>query len=175
MTDLYGLIRAIDFAAKKHRDQRRKDADATPYINHPIELAELLIQQIGDDDLPVIIAAVLHDTVEDTRTTPEELAEHFGAGIRDIVMEVTDDSSLPREQRKQQQIEKAAHCSYPARLVKLADKICNLRDMSEHPPATWSIQRKREYYDWAARVVDQIRGTHAGLEALFDREYARRP
>jgi len=175
MNDLQKVIKAIDFAAKKHRDQRRKDAEATPYINHPIELASLLIEHVGDDNLEVVISAILHDTVEDTQTTPEELEQTFGSRIRDVVMEVTDDRTLPKSVRKQMQIDHAGHSSHPARLVKLADKICNLRDMHEHPPATWSLERKREYYDWAKDVIDQLRGTHAELEALFDAEYTRRP
>lgn len=175
VNDLQRLVRAIDFAAKKHRDQRRKDAEGTPYINHPIQLAALLVEYVETEDLSVVIAALLHDTVEDTRTTPEELEEVFGAEIRDIVMEVTDDTSLPKEVRKQSQIDHAGNSSYQARLVKLADKICNLKDMHEHPPATWSLERKRAYYDWAREVIDQLRGTHDELEALFDFEYDRRP
>lgn len=175
MNDLQRLIRAIDFAAKKHRDQRRKDAEATPYINHPIQLAALLIEHVEAEDLSIVIAAILHDTIEDTTATPEELETVFGRQISNIVMEVTDDTSLPKEVRKQSQIDHAGGSSYPARLVKLADKICNLRDMHEHPPATWSLERKRAYYDWAREVIDRLRGTHEELEALFDAEYDRRP
>ncbi|MEJ2760997.1 MAG: HD domain-containing protein, partial [Gammaproteobacteria bacterium] len=137
--------------------------------------AALLIEHIETDDLSIVIAAILHDTIEDTKTTPEELEEVFGTDIRDIVMEVTDDTSLPKEVRKQSQIDHAGNSSYPARLVKLADKICNLRDMQTHPPATWTLERKRAYYDWAREVIDQLRGTHEALEALFDDEYTKRP
>jgi len=175
MNEIQSLIKAIDFAAGKHRDQRRKDVDATPYINHPIELASLLMEHAGTSDLSVIIAAILHDTLEDTETTADEIEAHFGAEIRAIVMEVTDDKSLHWQQRRQRQIDGAAFSSYQARLVKLADKICNLRDMSDRPPATWSLQRRREYYEWAAQVVNELRGTHAGLEALFDEVYSRKP
>jgi guanosine-3',5'-bis(diphosphate) 3'-pyrophosphohydrolase len=169
------LIKAMDFAAKKHRDQRRKDVDATPYINHPIELASLLVHEGGITDLTTIIAAILHDTVEDTTTTAEELEKFFGKEIKDIVMEVTDDKSLPKQVRKRLQVKHAGHASHTARLVKLADKICNLRDMVEHPPAEWPLERKREYYDWAKEVIDQVRGTHEGLEQLFDAEYQKKP
>lgn len=175
MNELHRLIKAVDFAAKKHRDQRRKDAEGTPYINHPIALAALLIEHVGGEELPVIISAILHDTVEDTETTPDELEEHFGSEVREIVMEVTDDTSLPKERRRQLQVEHAGRSSYQARLVKLADKICNLRDMHDHPPATWSLDRKRAYYDWARDVIDQLRGTHRELEAIFDAVYNRRP
>lgn len=175
LDDLAPLIKAIDFAAKKHRDQRRKDVDATPYINHPIELASLLVHEGNIADFTIIIAAILHDTVEDTETTAEELEEEFGKEIRDIVMEVTDDKSLPKQVRKRLQVKHAAGSSRGARLVKLADKICNLRDMVEHPPADWPLERKQEYYDWAKEVIDQVRGTHEGLERLFDEEYMKKP
>lgn len=173
--ELKRFIKAIDFAAGKHRDQRRKDVDATPYINHPIELASLLVHEGDITDPAVIIAAILHDTLEDTQTTTEELENFFGKVVKDIVLEVTDDKTLPKPARKRLQVERAAGKSRNARLVKLADKICNLRDMSEHPPADWPLERKREYYDWAKEVIDQIRGTHEGLEALFDKEYEKKP
>lgn len=172
---LTAVFRALEFAAHKHRDQRRKDADATPYINHPIQLARLLIDDGGLTDTDVIVAAILHDTVEDTRTTTEELEREFGAAVARLVMEVTDDKRLPKDVRKRLQVEQAATLSRGARLVKLADKICNLRDMNTAPPADWPLERRREYFDWAAAVVDRIRGTHAELEKLFDRELARKP
>lgn len=171
-----GLIfRALAFAAHKHKNQRRKDAGASPYINHPIALANLLCNEGGITDPHVLCAALLHDTVEDTKTTPAELAEEFGEAIKNIVMEVTDDKEKKKEDRKRLQIEHAAHASTPAKLVKLADKICNLGDIADNPPADWSPQRKQEYFAWAKEVVDQIRGTHTALEAVFDSAYARRP
>ena len=120
-------------------------------------------------------AAVLHDTLEDTETTHAELVARFGDEVASIVAEVTDDKSLPKAERKRLQIEHAASISERARLVKLADKICNLRDLTSSPPADWTLARKQEYFDWAERVVDQLRGTHARLEALFDAAYAARP
>ena len=126
-------------------------------------------------DEEIICAALLHDTLEDTETTREEVEAQFGRLVADIVAEVTDDKSLPKSERKRLQIEHAVHLSKPAKLVKLADKICNLRDVADYPPAGWPIERKREYFDWAKRVVDNLRGTHAGLEAIFDRAYLRRP
>lgn len=169
------LFKALSFAADKHRDQRRKDAEATPYINHPIQLAELLVNEAGITDATVIAAAILHDTIEDTETTPEELCREFGEGIASIVEEVTDDKTLDKAVRKRLQIEHAASASRAARLVKLADKICNLRDMQSNPPAEWSEARRREYFDWAAAVIDEIRGTHPALERLFDEAYTARP
>ena len=169
------IFKALEFAARKHRDQRRKDEPATPYINHPIEVAELLINEADVSDSDVLAAAILHDTVEDTETTAEELVSTFGADIAAIVLEVTDDKSLPKAERKRLQIENAAHCSDPAKLVKLADKTCNLRDMIANPPADWPRQRIREYFDWAGLVIDRIRGVNPVLERLFDAEYLKKP
>jgi guanosine-3',5'-bis(diphosphate) 3'-pyrophosphohydrolase len=169
------ILRAASFAADKHRNQRRKDEEASPYINHPISLACLLAYECLEREQTLLMAALLHDTVEDTDTSFAELEKHFGADLAGIVRELTDDKSLSKDDRKRLQIEHAAAASRQAKLVKLADKICNLRDLSSSPPAGWSLERKREYFDWAKRVVDQIRGTHGRLEQLFDAEYARRP
>ncbi|HEX3441094.1 MAG TPA: HD domain-containing protein [Pseudolabrys sp.] len=167
------LIEAISFAAEKHRNQRRKDASASPYINHPIALADVLANEGHVTDIDVLCAAVLHDTIEDTETTFAELENRFGPRIASIVVEVTDDKSLPKQVRKQLQIEHAARASREAKLVKLADKICNLRDILNAPPADWPAERKQAYFDWAAQVVANIRGIHPGLEAAFDELYAR--
>ena len=173
--DLKIVLKALAFAATKHRDHRRKDVNASPYINHPIALADVLVNEAGVTDADVICAALLHDTVEDTDTTAEELTEVFGERVCTIVLEVTDDNKLPKQTRKRLQVENAAKSSARARLVKLADKICNLRDISASAPVNWSLQRSQEYFDWAKEVVDQIRGTHARLEAAFDDAYSRRP
>jgi guanosine-3',5'-bis(diphosphate) 3'-pyrophosphohydrolase len=169
------LLRALSFAAYKHKNQRRKDVDASPYINHPIALANVLCNEGHVTDIEIICGALLHDTVEDTDTTADELEAEFGKAIRDIVMELTDDKSLPKAERKQKQIEHAADASHAAKLVKLADKITNLRDVAHSPPADWSLQRRQDYFDWAKRVVDRIRGVHPALEAMFDEAYAKRP
>jgi len=169
------LLKALAFAAAKHKDQRRKDVDASPYINHPIALADILCNEGHVTDIGVICAALLHDTVEDTATEPEELEAEFGKAIRNIVMEVTDDKTLPKEERKQAQIKHAAGLSDKAKLVKLADKIANLRDVANSPPPEWSLQRRREYFDWGKAVIDCLRGVDAGLEAVFDAAYDNRP
>lgn len=174
-TGLELILHALEFAAHKHRDQRRKDVHAPPYINHPIALANVLVNEADVHDPDVICAALLHDTIEDTETTPHELAREFGECIRDIVLEVSDDKDLPSSERKRLQIEHAAHASRAAKLVKLADKICNLRDIAKSPPATWSLGRQQEYFDWAKEVIDRVRGADARLEAAFDQAYARRP
>ena len=175
MDDVHRLIRAIDFAAAKHRNQRRKDEEASPYINHPIALTRVLKVEAGVSDIGVLSAALLHDTIEDTETTPEELEREFGHRVASIVAEVTDDKSLLKSERKRLQVEHAATISREAKLVKLADKICNLRDMLDAPPAGWSLERRQEYFDWAKEVVDNLRGTHSRLEALFDQAYAGKP
>ena len=169
------LFRALAFAAHKHRDQRRKDAEASPYINHPIALAEVLAGEGGVADAEVLAAALLHDTIEDTDTSRAELEREFGARIASMVAEVTDDKSLPKADRKRLQIEHAAGLSQGAKLVKLADKICNLRDISASAPVNWSLQRQQEYFDWAKAVIDQVRGSDRKLEKLFDDAYQRRP
>lgn len=169
------LLKAVAFAAEKHRLQKRKDVEASPYINHPVAVASTLFHAGGVTDVRALCAALLHDTIEDTQATPEELGREFGREIRDIVLEVTDDKRLPKLERKQRQIDHAAELSLPARLVKLGDKICNLKDVADSPPAKWDLLRRQGYFDWARQVVDQIRGTNAGLEAAFDAAYARRP
>jgi guanosine-3',5'-bis(diphosphate) 3'-pyrophosphohydrolase len=169
------LLKALAFAAHKHRDQRRKDAEASPYINHPIALADVLVNEGGVTDFEVLCAALLHDTVEDTATTHEELSNAFGSRIARIVAEVTDDQALPKAERKRLQVEHAATISREAKLVKLADKICNLRDVVERPPAKWDLQRRREYFEWAKSVVDRLRGAHPRLEAAFDDIYLKKP
>jgi len=173
--DLALLLRALAFAAHKHRDQRRKDAEASPYINHPIALAEVLTGEGGVTDIEVLAAALLHDTIEDTATTLEELRERFGERIAGMVAEVTDDQELPKADRKRLQIERAGGISRGAKLIKLADKICNLRDVAGRPPEKWDLERRREYFAWAKQVIDGLRGAHPKLEAAFDDAYARKP
>jgi guanosine-3',5'-bis(diphosphate) 3'-pyrophosphohydrolase len=169
------VLAASAFAAHKHRDQRRKGADASPYINHPIAVANVLANEAGITDAATLAAALLHDTIEDTDTTVKELEGAFGREISAIVLEVTDDKELPKQERKRLQIEHAATLSRHAKLVKLADKICNLRDMSRSPPLDWSFERRAEYFAWAKNVVDQIRGVSPVLDSLFDDAFARRP
>ncbi len=144
-------------------------------LNHPIALTQLLACEAMECDGAVLAAAALHDTVEDTDTTLEELESAFGRRVANIVREVTDDKTLDKAERKLLQIEHAAHASKSAKAVKLADKICNLRDLTKSPPADWSVERRREYFDWAKRVVEAMRGSYPFLERLFDAEYARRP
>ena len=163
-TDVALVLRASAFAAHKHRNQRRKDVDASPYINHPLTLANVLANEGGVADTVTLCAALLHDTVEDTDTTADELTREFGTAISGVVLEVTDDRSLLKAERKRLQVEHAATISDRAKLVKLADKISNLRDVATSPPAGWPLERRREYFDWAKSVVDRLRGVHPRLE-----------
>lgn len=169
------LVKAVDFAARKHRDQRRKDKEASPYINHPIALAGILCNEGQVTNVLVICGALLHDTIEDTATTAEEIESEFGSVIKNIVLEVTDDTRLPGLVRKRLQIEHADQLTEEAKLVKLADKIANLRDIVQHPPAEWSLARRQRYFDWAKEVVDKLRGVHPVLEAVFDEVFALKP
>ncbi|MCP3994632.1 MAG: HD domain-containing protein [bacterium] len=164
------LLEAANFAADKHRDQRRKGAEASPYINHPLAVACLLAQEGGVDDEALLVAALLHDTVEDTDTTLEELEENFGSTVRWIVEEVTDDKSLPKKERKALQVKHAPNASAAAKQLKIADKICNVRDITDRPPAGWSRSRKAEYMSWTEDVVRGCRGVNEALDAAYDRE-----
>lgn len=169
------LLRALQFAAIKHKNQRRKDVESSPYINHPISLASILCNEAHITDIEVICGALLHDTVEDTETKPHEIENIFGLVIKNIVMDVTDDKSLKKEERKQAQIEHAAQISDKAKLVKIADKISNLRDLAANPPPKWSLKRRQQYFEWARDVIDQIRGVNPDLEKIFDLAYSDKP
>jgi len=162
------LVRALKFAAEKHRYQRRKDVEASPFINHPIEVVDVLVCIGGVEDIAVLEAAALHDTVEDTATTPEELKREFGADVRALVEEVTDDTRLPKMERKRLQVEHAERLTQGAKQLKIADKICNVRDVTHNPPAGWPLQRRREYIDWTEAVVAGCRGVNPELEAHCD-------
>lgn len=167
-TETRKVFEALAFAAYKHRDQRRKDEGASPYINHPIALANILISEGGITDSILLCAAILHDTIEDTKTSYDELLTAFGKEIADVVAEVTDDKTLPKADRKLLQIEHAAHASPRAKLVKLADKTCNLRDLAAKPPPAWSDERRRAYVAWSKQVIAGVRGINPALEAAFD-------
>ena len=161
------ILRAIDFAARKHRDQRRKDEEASPYINHPISVSLLLAEIGGIADAEVLGAAILHDTLEDTDTTPEELEAAFGMQVRKLVEEVTDDKRLPKAKRKTLQIAHAAQLSPNAVLIKLGDKISNVLDVTHSPPADWNLERRTEYLDWAEAVVNNCPRVNSALEDYF--------
>ena len=168
--ELLKVLKALEFAAEKHKDQRRKGKESTPYINHPIQVAAMLVEYSHEDDAELIQAAILHDTIEDTVTTPEELEKHFGHEVKCLVLEVTDDKNLPKNVRKQLQIDNAPKKSDKAKRLKLVDKICNIKDIVNFPPSDWPIERRIEYLDWAEKVVKGLKGVHPVLEEMFFKE-----
>lgn len=172
------LLDALQFSADKHRGQKRKDGD-TAYINHPIAVAHILKHVGGIDDPVVLCSAILHDTLEDTQTSKDELVERFGKEVAEVVWEVSDDLIIKADknrdaERKQLEIDHAPILSHQAKLVKISDKIANLRDILNNPPVDWPMTRKLGYFDWAKRVIDGMRGTNSRLEAEFDALYLKR-
>ena len=167
MKEWIAVLRAADMAARWHVDQRRKGITQEPYINHLLEVASLVTEATGGTDPSVVIAALLHDAIEDQGVTAETLAAEFGQRVADIVMDVTDDKALPKQERKRLQVAHAPHKSREAKLIKLADKISNLRTIATSPAADWSVQRRLEYVEWAKAVVAGLRGTSPWLEGQF--------
>jgi len=166
--DITLLLKALNFSAGKHRHQRRKDTAASPYINHPIEVANIL-WTIGEvHDVTAIIAAILHDTLEDTDTTPEEIPTHFGDEVLGLVLEVSADKNLSKQERKQNQIIHSPGLSLRAKELKLADKISNVHDIAYAPPGHWPRERRINYLLWAEAVIDGLRGSNEPLEKCFD-------
>lgn len=167
------LLKALRFAAEKHSDQRRKNAKAAPYINHPIQVAEILWRVADVRDETLLIAAILHDTIEDTDAKPEDIQAEFGEEVLALVLEVTDDKSLPKQVRKQLQVEHAPNKTYRAKLLKLADKISNVGDIITFPPKDWSLERRQEYLLWTEKVVAGLRGVNEKLEDQYDELLAK--
>lgn len=161
------LLEALSFAAQKHQGQTRKSADRAPYIHHPIAVATILAREGGVQDTETLMAALLHDTLEDTDTSEAELQRHFGPRVAAIVVELSDDMTLPKPERKAMQVLLARDYSPPARLVRLADKIANVRDVIDSPPQDWPLERRVRYLSWSGEVVAAMRGSHAELEARF--------
>lgn len=162
------LMKAAHFAAIKHTDQRRKGERQEPYFNHLSDVAQILAECTNGEDPILIAGGLLHDTLEDTETTYDELVAEFGAEIADLVQEVTDDTTLPKTERKRLQIENAPHKSPRAKMIKIADKISNIKSIKNSPPTNWTEERKEKYLDWAKKVVNGCRGSNSGLERRFD-------
>jgi len=162
------IFEAVNFAARKHHGQIRKDQSSSPYITHPIAVARVIWQVGGVEDDLTLISAILHDTLEDTDTTENEIKEHFGEDALLVVLEVSDDKTQGKMERKRQQVIHAPHLSEAAKLIKLSDKLVNCRDILQSPPKNWTLSRRREYIQWAADVVAEIRGTNDALESAFD-------
>lgn len=161
------VIDSILFAAESHAGQLRKDGN-TPYINHPLEVMHLLAHTGGVEDQEILIAAILHDVVEDTPITPQEISDRFGERVTKIVLELTDDKSLSKEERKKQQLFTADQLSDAAKLVRISDKICNVYDILYAPPRNWDLSRRKDYLIWASQVVSKIRDVNVNLEMRFD-------
>jgi len=170
---LQSVIRAASFAAQKHATQRRKGAASEPYINHLLEVAELVSSALTEPDTNLVIAALLHDTIEDAGVTKNDLVTSFNENVAELVAEVTDDKTLPKEERKRLQIENAPKKSVRAQAIKLADKISNLRSILNSPPADWSFRRKQEYFAWAKSVVDRLSAPNPALKAEFDKTHSK--
>jgi guanosine-3',5'-bis(diphosphate) 3'-pyrophosphohydrolase len=172
MTSEYGLgkiLEAITFAVRKHHGQVRKDQRGSPYITHPIAVARVIWQIGGIEDELTLISAILHDTLEDTNTEEDEIREHFGEEVLKVVLEVTDDKTQEKIERKRQQVIHAPDLSKSAKIIKLGDKLVNCRDILQSPPKNWSLSRRKNYIQWASDVVYEIRGTNTDLEDAFDR------
>lgn len=165
------LMRGLDFAARKHSDQRRKGAAAEPYINHLAQVARLLAEATGGHDVVLVLGGLLHDAIEDTDTTLEQLEDAFGPEVAALVAEVSDDKTLPRSERKRLQVETARRKSTRAKMIKLADKTSNLRSLIDSPPVSWDIGRQRDYLAWTREVTAGCRGVNSELEAWFDEAY----
>jgi (p)ppGpp synthase/HD superfamily hydrolase len=167
------ILSAAHYAAEKHTNHKRKGAAAEPYLNHVIEVAHLVSSALSEPDANLVIAALLHDVIEDAGVTAAELTERFGQDVADLVLEMTDDKSLAPEERKWLQIENAPKKSVRAQMIKLADKISNLRSILSSPPTDWSLERKREYFMWAKRVVDGLTAPNPALRAEFENAVRR--
>jgi (p)ppGpp synthase/HD superfamily hydrolase len=167
------ILMAATFAAERHAGQRRKGAASEPYVNHLLEVAHLVASALTEPDTNLVIAALLHDTIEDVGVTNAEIAGMFGSDVAELVAEVTDDKSLPKAERKRLQIANAPKKSVRAQVIKLADKLSNLRAILDSPPAGWSDERKREYVEWAKRVVDALPNPNPVLKAAFEATYAQ--
>ena len=170
--DIVLLAHAADYAARQHIGQRRKGERAEPYMNHLTEVAALLAEATGGTDVTLLAGGLLHDTLEDTDATYEDLEQRFGPEVAALVAEVTDDKSLPKEDRKRLQIDKTPAKSRRAKLLKIADKTSNLRSMVSSPPKGWTPDRLRDYVGWAEQVVRSCRGLNITLDAAFDKAYA---
>ncbi len=180
MYDIGLIFRALEYAAIRHKDQFRKGEDKPPYINHPIQVASLLVNEAGESNPVLLAAAILHDVIEDTvdsvgekEALIEEIRKIFGENVLAITLEVTDDKSLKKPERKRLQIEHAPTISDSAKKLKLADKILNVRDITVSPPSGWNHERITEYFNWAEMVVAGLRGVSRKMEDMFDEVLAR--
>ena len=169
--EIQTILSAARYAAEKHANQRRKGGE--PYLNHLIEVAYLVSTALSETDANLLVAALLHDSIEDVGVTAAELTERFGQDVTCLVLEVTDDKSLPKMERKRLQIEHASKLSVRAQTIKLADKISNLRSILSSPPPDWDYERKKQYFEWGKQVVDGFTAPNPILKAEFEKTYQR--
>ena len=169
MKEIVMVLRAADMAARIHAQQRRKGAAREPYVNHLLEVAYLVAEATGGADAEAVVAALLHDAIEDQQVPRDLIAREFGERVASLVCEVTDDKTLPKAQRKAKQVETASHKSGAAKIIKLADKSSNVQALGVSPPADWPTERRLAYVTWARDVVNGLRGGSAWLEREFDR------
>jgi len=167
------VISAVNFAAIAHRNQRRKNGEATPYINHPIEVMYLL-SRAGVVDPDILAGAVLHDTIEDCGVTYEQIREEFGQNVADFVQECSDNKSLPKVERKKQQIEHAKTISVGAKLIKLADKLSNISGLDDSPPVSWSVEEVNGYITWSYAVYLGLKGYNIELDTQLEKIFSKR-
>lgn len=179
MDKLAKVFKALEFAANRHKYQTRKGKSKTPYINHPIQVAKTLIS-CDEDETDLIVASLLHDVVEDTAQGEKQVKElsdiilsMFGENVLLTVLEVSDNKSLPVDQRKQLQVQLTPNLSDRAKKLKIADKICNIQDIICDPPEGWSDERKIAYVHWAKQVVNGARGLNHDLDQMFDEIYEK--
>jgi len=171
--EIDAILSAACYAAEKHAHQKRKGAAGEPYLNHLVEVAHLVSTALSEPDANLVVAALLHDVIEDAGVTATELIERFGEDVAALVLEVTDDKSLPKQERKLLQIENAPKKSVRAQTIKLADKISNLRSILSSPPTNWSLEDEREYFAWAKLVVDGLTAPNPALMTEFENTVKR--
>lgn len=160
-TETRRVFAALSFAAQRHRDAPRPGAD--PCLAHPIAVADAIVSIGGVTDAVVLCAALLHDVVNNTETPPQLLMDRFGREIADVVLDISDDRSLPEVQRRRVQVAYAPNLSGRARLVRLADMLCRLRRLAAVPRA----ERAAEVA-WVAQMVAGLGGMNTALETAAD-------
>ena len=173
MNDTVLITRALHFAAERHSNHRRKGQAQEPYVNHLAEVSELVADATEGKDVNLIAAALLHDTIEDTETSSDELVATFNNDIAQLLADVTDDKSLPKQDRKYLQVVNSRAQNMRVKLLKLADKTSNLRSLANSPPENWNTEQKQAYIDWAIKVAAGLKGVNPWLEGRFDEALRR--
>ena len=168
LTGIRLVSEAAELAARRHNGQTRKGRGEEPYINHLAEVANMLSAVTNGEDAELVAAGWLHDTIEDSETTHDELAQRFGLRVAGLVQECTDDMSLPKHERRRRQVADAPKKSDSAKLIKIADKISNIRARIFADPSAAQRAELADYLAWAEQVVANLRGGNARLDALFD-------